>query len=99
MNKATLRKNGIKMLTIRVRFDFGYEHVIRIFIDLILDQESLPTSRRAAINLISKACHAHGHWVTYRSDEDCDHEKGKLLAAEAQAEIVANRLFPDLKGA
>lgn len=104
--RATLRKNGLKMITMSVKFHFGREHVIEVVRDHILfrtrqpyDKDETPTTRAGLLKMMRKAAHLHGTYYTYSAmtEEDTGIQKEEFDAATERATKIVDKAFPDLR--
>lgn len=97
--KATLRRNGLLMFTVKVEFNVGRENIIDVVRARLLYEEPVPHTRRGIIALVKKAAHTHGFYLTFDATEteDAGPEKEDWERATAEAEKIVDEVFPELK--
>lgn len=97
--KETLRKNGLKMFTVRIDFHIARDHICEALYEKALDRDELPKSRAAVFKLVKQLAHANGAFLTYqsRTEEDLGWTEAEQKAARETAEALVDKLFPELK--
>ena len=100
MRTATLRKNGVKMLTFTVEFNISREDMIAVVGRHLYNQKPPPKSRRSTIQLAKRAAHENGYWllVERTTDEDIGDDAEMINAADKAATLIVDKLFPDFGG-
>jgi len=95
--KATLRKNGLMMLTIKVDFNVDRERIILAVMLEMLRGGAEPKGRNGVIAIAQAACFNNGWWMAGEGDisEDIYGEEESTKAKNRAAAIV-DKFLPDL---
>lgn len=87
--KATLRKNGNMMITVRITAHIGVGDIADAIYYLNYDPTGFPTTRREAIAIAKSHAEVHGVYYLIEYDHDYDYQ----LALDC-----AEKLFPEMAG-
>lgn len=94
MSRATMRKNGLRMFTLSVRFNVGRDHLVEAVTENLGDETAPPRTRTEVMKMVREALFSFGHRASYRHHVD---ESVDLKAQYEQACEIVDRLFPELR--
>ncbi len=90
--KATLRRNGRHMFTVRARFDIDVNELInRITEQISMFGDDMPTSRAAALDLARRHCTQFGRSREPWGEDDEDWPANRAVVCDCIRQI-----FPEL---
>ena len=92
--KATMRRNGLMMLTLRLQFHVDrYDVINRVTEMIVHDGEELPTNRNALMKLVRVHAERRGVYAIIDVDDDDRDEWDQVKAAVTDR---VDELFPEL---